>query len=246
MDKPDHLLSREELHEAVRKQRQKLHRQQEEEAKKHVRPRWLLPEGPTSEPQLAAKAPIQLPEEPIHHCEVDEATGEYYCPFCSYEENPVAEDPWEAMFHEVAHFEPEEAAEMREQHARNIAEQERQQAHPPKGQSRRQMEPDEANLDAASLPPKRAFRNKRRVVLAIGAALMVLAGLYPPWRAVMHGPAGISTSRYVGHHFSPPATRGWQGIPDSGQVDFRYLLLEWAVIALGAAGAAILMQHAGD
>ena len=68
------------------------------------------------------RAASWLPDKPIHNCELDVATGEYYCPYgCGV----IAEDPWEAMIHEVAHFaEPDEVEEMRKEYEANLAAQE--------------------------------------------------------------------------------------------------------------------------
>ena len=63
-----------------------------------------------------------LPDEPIHNCELDVETGDYYCPHCPFGSGPVASNPWEAMIHEVAHFaEPEEVEEMRKEYEANLA-----------------------------------------------------------------------------------------------------------------------------
>jgi len=78
------------------------------------------------------RAESWLPDEPIHNCELDIETGEYYCPHCPFGSGPVATDPWKAMIHEVAHFaEPEEVEEMRKEYETKLVAQEEDESEDP-------------------------------------------------------------------------------------------------------------------
>lgn len=48
------------------------------------------------------------------------------------------------------------------------------------------------------------MNRKQKLLLLCGIGLAVIAGLYPPWRFVLHGPDGMSGARSVGHSFSAP------------------------------------------
>ena len=70
-------------------------------------------------------------------------------------------------------------------------------------------EPQQVKENALSLKPSRGsiptMNRKQKWVLICGLVLIVLAGLYPPWQFVLHGPQGISGSRSAGHSFSEPS-----------------------------------------
>jgi hypothetical protein len=96
-------------------------------------------------------------------------------------------------------------------------------------------------------PPKKSvgMNKKQKSVLIIGLAILVYAGLFPPWQFVLHGPYGISASRRVGHFFSEPRFSDYRdeqhksdpffgSNPDwiEPKVDFQYLTIEWVTFLL--------------
>ena len=248
------------------------------EAKEHLKPNWMFPEkhqndqpeasGKTVRSDEPAKEPLfVLPAEPIHNCEF--ADGDYYCPHgCG----AITDDPWEAMFHEVAHFEPEEAAAMREQHQREVAEKERQQREIAKAvdrqRSQKQQEDEQFRQqihealqegkrmrDATSqspstqvdpAPTKAALNNNQKAVVAFAVLIVALTAIFPPYRFVLRGPYGISGSREVGHFFSPPHYEDFHNSTDDFyHYDARWISVEVDASRMVLAWAAILIVSAG-
>lgn len=247
MEKPQFPIDWDKFNELIKERRRQREKELDEWAAEQRKPQWLISPKETSAPLPTTIIPspaeeqvvpesaldeeepddereVGCPAEPIHNCELDIASGDYYCPYgCG----AIADDPWEAMFHEVSHFaEPGEVEAMRRQHQADVA------AHSEESESRHNHEPRKLGLG-----------RRQKIALAVGVLFLVSAGLFPPWRSVLRGPYGISSSRYLGHAFSPPATEDWSGRPSSGQVDLRWLGLEWVIISVVTGAAVVLLRN---
>jgi hypothetical protein len=99
------------------------------------------------------------------------------------------------------------------------------------------------------------MNRKQKRVLICGLVLVVLAGLYPPWRFVLHGPYGTSASRDVGHWVSAPSYPDYyQRFPNDdfynsrptwveAKIDIQALAIDWTILTISTLALLLLLRY---
>jgi len=76
------------------------------------------------------------------------------------------------------------------------------------------------------------MNTKQKTLLKISAVLLLLIGLFPPWKEVMHTQE-LRSERFYGHSliFEPPKDGRWPAL-QSYQIDFGSLAVMWVTVGL--------------
>lgn len=98
------------------------------------------------------------------------------------------------------------------------------------------------------------MNRKQKQVIVAGIILGVLVGLLPPWRFVVHSPAGMLGARNLGRSFSAPNYLDYYGHVEGDEfyrtqpawietsIDTQTLVVEWVTLLIVIGGVFLLLK----